>query len=141
MATSKQIAANRANALRSTGPRTVEGKKAASRNAYKHGLSRANTIEDSQMLTALAMKIAEAIEGLQINVEPHVPVAQAFLEVERVRRVQAALLVSENALTNITVLKTLIATERYARRASTLRRRVIAELLGQKQEFKVDYPN
>src|SRR5262249_5082897 len=39
MATTKQIAANRANALASTGPRTIEGKAAASRNALKHGLT------------------------------------------------------------------------------------------------------
>src|SRR6202011_1327388 len=32
-----RLAANRANALRSTGPRTPEGKSASSRNALKHG--------------------------------------------------------------------------------------------------------
>ena len=39
MATEKQIAANRANARRSTGPKTVAGKMASSRNAFRHGLS------------------------------------------------------------------------------------------------------
>jgi len=38
MATEKQIAANRANARLSTGPRTIAGKQRASRNAYRHGL-------------------------------------------------------------------------------------------------------
>jgi hypothetical protein len=38
MATDKQIAANRRNALLSTGPRSAEGKAAASRNALKTGL-------------------------------------------------------------------------------------------------------
>ena len=33
----KQLAANRANAMRSTGPRTDEGKEASSRNAVRHG--------------------------------------------------------------------------------------------------------
>jgi hypothetical protein len=35
----KQLAANRANAARSTGPRTPEGKLRASRNSRKHGLA------------------------------------------------------------------------------------------------------
>lgn len=33
----RQLAANRRNALKSTGPRTVEGKKRVARNALKHG--------------------------------------------------------------------------------------------------------
>jgi hypothetical protein len=39
MATEKQIAANRANAKRSTGPKTAAGRARSSRNAYRHGLS------------------------------------------------------------------------------------------------------
>ena len=38
MATAAQIAANRANAQKSTGPRTEAGKAASARNALKHGL-------------------------------------------------------------------------------------------------------
>lgn len=39
MPTPKQLAANRANAKKSTGPRTAAGKLASSRNSYKHGLT------------------------------------------------------------------------------------------------------
>ena len=39
MATAKQIEANRLNALKSTGPRTVEGKSASRLNAVTHGLA------------------------------------------------------------------------------------------------------
>jgi hypothetical protein len=39
MATARQIAANQANSLRSTGPRSPEGKAAARANSYKHGLT------------------------------------------------------------------------------------------------------
>src|SRR5271156_2016960 len=39
MATQLQIATNRRNALRSTGPRTVRGKSISRINALKHGLS------------------------------------------------------------------------------------------------------
>jgi hypothetical protein len=38
MATEKQIAANRRNAQKSTGPRSAEGKATSSRNAFKTGL-------------------------------------------------------------------------------------------------------
>jgi len=38
MATAAQVEANRANAQKSTGPRTPEGKEQASQNALKHGL-------------------------------------------------------------------------------------------------------
>jgi hypothetical protein len=38
MATEMQLKANRKNALKSTGPRTEEGKETASQNAIKHGL-------------------------------------------------------------------------------------------------------
>src|ERR1700730_10695090 len=39
MTTDVQIAANRANAQKSTGPRTAAGRLKSSRNAFRHGLS------------------------------------------------------------------------------------------------------
>src|SRR5688572_28422787 len=39
MASPAQIAANRANALKSTGPRTIEGRKRSSVSALRHGLT------------------------------------------------------------------------------------------------------
>jgi hypothetical protein len=39
MSSDSQLLANRLNALKSTGPRTIEGKAAVSQNAIKHGLS------------------------------------------------------------------------------------------------------
>src|SRR6478735_9425707 len=44
MATPAQIAANRANAQKSTGPRSVEGKSASRFNALKHGIDAASIV-------------------------------------------------------------------------------------------------
>ncbi len=48
MATEKQIAANRRNAQKSTGPRTQQGKTIASRNSQKHGLLTRKTVIHSE---------------------------------------------------------------------------------------------
>jgi hypothetical protein len=53
MASAKQIAANRRNAARSTGPRTLSGKKRASMNAIRHGLGVVGTPETSLDLDSL----------------------------------------------------------------------------------------
>src|SRR5690242_8124156 len=57
MPTTKQLEANRRNAKKSTGPRTPEGKAAASRNALKTGIdAKAETMlpfEDPAKLEAL----------------------------------------------------------------------------------------
>ena len=56
MATETQIAANRRNALKSTGPRTPEGKARVSQNALKHGLLSRHVLiagEDAAELGAL----------------------------------------------------------------------------------------
>jgi hypothetical protein len=54
MATLKQTIANRLNALRSTGPKSPEGKGRSRRNALKHGLSRLGAILPAAMADAIA---------------------------------------------------------------------------------------
>jgi low affinity Fe/Cu permease len=44
MTTSAQVAANQANAQRSTGPKTMQGKAISARNNFKHGCSGAFTV-------------------------------------------------------------------------------------------------
>ena len=51
--------ANRCNALKSTGPRSVAGKRASSQNSRKHGLSSAPDFESSSEYRALVALIAE----------------------------------------------------------------------------------
>src|ERR1022692_1896856 len=58
MATPAQITANRANAQKSTGPRSAEGKSASRFNALKHGMDAASVIipgEDPAIYDALAV--------------------------------------------------------------------------------------
>ena len=65
MAGERQIAANRRNAHKSTGPRSVEGKKRASRNAYRHGLAAGvgHSGKFTAEIDALASEIAAAATG------------------------------------------------------------------------------
>ena len=60
MASERQLAANRRNARKSTGPRSGAGKTRASRNAYRHGLtlSITSTAEYAKQLETLVRKIA-----------------------------------------------------------------------------------
>ena len=55
MASDKQIAANRANSKKSTGPKTAAGKQKSSRNAYRHGLSRPEPPDSSSVAKANAI--------------------------------------------------------------------------------------
>jgi len=80
MATAAQIIANRANAQKSTGPRTVEGKTASSLNALKHGADAASVIIPGEDPAEYERIVAEyhhdlqprrAIEQLQVNIIIH----------------------------------------------------------------------
>ena len=93
MASERQIAANRRNARKSTGPRSRAGRKRASRNAYRHGLtlSITPTAAYAQQLDKLAREIASDTKDV-IVLERARAVAQAELELARVRRAKVALI-------------------------------------------------
>jgi hypothetical protein len=88
MATERQIAANRRNAVKSTGPRSSAGKRRARRNSYRHGLSVAAAGRPEQV-ERLARKIAGADGDAMIleqarSVEPNWP--------QQIRRMRASLI-------------------------------------------------
>jgi hypothetical protein len=59
MASERQIAANRRNAQKSTGPRSVSGAKRSSRNAHRHGLTKRISTENfEKQLDMLTRQIA-----------------------------------------------------------------------------------
>jgi len=93
MASERQIAANRRNARKSTGPRSGAGKRRASRNAYRHGLtlSMASTAAFAKQLDNLAREIAGNTDDA-ITLERAREIAQAELDLARVRRAKVALI-------------------------------------------------
>ena len=88
MASTKQVAAGRRNAQKSTGPRTQSGKARSSRNALKHGLSADQVVmldEDPAAFEALR-------DDLYDHYQPADPVAKHLVEqvaasIWRLRRV------------------------------------------------------
>jgi hypothetical protein len=93
MASERQIAANRRNARKSTGPRSGAGRNRASRNAYRHGLTLniTSTAAFAKQLDKLARKIAGNTDDA-ITLERAREIAQAELELARVRRAKVALI-------------------------------------------------
>jgi hypothetical protein len=76
MATEAQIEANRANAQKSTGPRTPEGKEKAAQNSLKHGLFTRETVirgEDEA-------EFAEYRENLLSQLIPGTPLEETLAE-------------------------------------------------------------
>lgn len=76
MTTDKQIVANRQNALKSTGPRTQEGKELTRRNSIKHGLLSKDLIireENSRDLHAL-------MEDLFTTLQPQGKIEEVLTE-------------------------------------------------------------
>ena len=93
MATERQITANRRNARRSTGPRSRAGRKRASRNSYRHGLSSgvATSAEFAKHVKSLARKIA-GCGADAVSLEVARAVARAEFELAQIRRVRVALI-------------------------------------------------
>jgi hypothetical protein len=87
MASEKQIAANRRNAQRSTGPKTPEGKAASRLNALKHGLVAEDavvTLEDEETFNELRNSILDHLQPvgpLETALVHQIAVAQRRLAV------------------------------------------------------------
>ncbi len=124
MASEKQIAANRANATCSTGPRSAVGKLRSSRNAYRHGLSCPLRFDPatSAKVEAIARVLVDDGAG-----EPQLAAASAFAEAQlkllRIRAVRSEM--NENidpGRCDTKKLRRLAALDRYERLAHTRRR-------------------
>ena len=97
MASERQIAANRRNAQKSTGPKSKSGKKLSSMNALRHGLSVPMSTEGSEaQLKKLMRQFAPGASG-EKTLGLAERAAKAQLELARARRVGNAMI--ERALT------------------------------------------
>ena len=92
MASERQIAANRRNARKSTGPRSGAGKQRVRQNAFRHGLSLpVTTMIGSQKIELLARKIAgPAVD--QITLSFARAAAEAEIDLVRIRQTKVALI-------------------------------------------------
>jgi hypothetical protein len=105
MATERQIAANRRNAQKSTGPRSVSGKKRASKNAFRHGLCTpmagpafARAVEHLACRLVRDGADASALGSAR-------EAAEGMLDLERVRRFEVALIARVSAFGRLDVPK------------------------------------
>jgi hypothetical protein len=92
MASKRQIEANRQNARGSTGPRSSAGKRLASRNAIRHGLTvRLSGPAFERAAESLARKLAGNTDDA-LTLELARTAAEAELELTRVRQTRTALI-------------------------------------------------
>ena len=110
MASERQIAANRENAKRSTGPRTEAGKLRSSRNAFKHGLS------------SPGLGPFSGLSGARLSPDL-TDIALSQLELSRVRRARTGLIASLLKAPNARLLKQLKGLSRYERAAHAKRKK------------------
>lgn len=128
MATEKQIKANRENAKRSTGPKTLAGRLKSSRNALRHGLSVPVSAETSPPPSRFAELLA--LEGAsQLQKLALVEFAQAQTLLQRVAAVRKGLLTELDFQSpSNEQMRRLAALERYECRAYRQRRRAADRL-------------
>jgi hypothetical protein len=120
VASERQIAANRRNAAKSTGPRTAVGKSRARSNALHHGLTRSlfANADTAQAIEDLAREIAGHRDDVFMLAQAQV-VAEYEVELARIRFVKVALIERAMSLgTKGPAIKTKFIAERFSASAA-----------------------
>jgi hypothetical protein len=95
MTSDKQAQANRQNALKSTGPKTAEGKAAVRLNALKHGLLSQEVLlpgEDRAALEELSARLADELQPVgELEALLVEQITAAAWRLRRLRRVEAGI--------------------------------------------------
>ena len=91
----KKLEANRRNALKSTGPKSLEGKKQVSRNALKHGLTAEKFVVIGENIKELERFRDRMIEALKpVGIEQEV-IAEKIIELairlKRIKNIEAGM--------------------------------------------------
>jgi hypothetical protein len=142
MTSARKTIANRANARGSTGPKTARGKSRAAKNARRHGLSLPIVSDPtrSPQVERLARTIAGEKATADVLAAARV-IAEAQLDLLRIRAVRRTLIVrylsddddhlsaaAEGTPKIEDPIKTLLAVDRYERRAFSQRKFAIRAL-------------
>ena len=126
MATDKQVAANRANARKSTGPRTEAGRRRAAQNALRHGLS--IPLERDPAVRERTLHLADSILREHGNAasEQALELAAAQLDLERIGHVRShAMLRLKLDVPSPEQIWRLASIDRYEHQARRRRRRAM----------------
>lgn len=140
MVSDKQLAANRRNAKRSTGPRTPAGKSTASRNALRHGLSTPSTLNGplplryETLATALAAGRAPLADMARLAAELRLNLNQ--IENSRLFQLRAAMVAMDTSFpcpgiedlegkAVLALAGEMVKLERYARRLRSRLRKIM----------------
>ncbi|WP_439374571.1 hypothetical protein [Bradyrhizobium sp. DASA03120] len=126
MASHRQIEANRSNAKRSTGPKTVHGKAKSSLNALRHGLA-STCKQDDPAFATLMVAIGSGLR-CEIGSYAAAAIAEAKCKLWRVRRVRQALLAALWDGPAADIVPRLDGLERYERSALAAQKRAVRSL-------------
>lgn len=127
MASEKQIAANRRNAMRSTGPKSRLGKFRSSRNALRHGFSLGLALDSASIRRVNSLKRKLLGKGASKDMEQAAEeFARAQIHISRIRETQSKALAELARLSegdHTKAVRRLAALDRYERYAFTMRER------------------
>lgn len=129
MASAAQIAANRANSAKSTGPKSAAGKARSSRNAFLHGLSR-EPEADPERVDAIAKVI---IERLGVAPDDAAALAEAH-EIATAMCLERINLLRQLAMSHRSMVpppEMLDALFRHEDRANRRKQRLLRRILGE----------
>lgn len=135
MTSQRKIAANRSNSLRSSGPRTAEGKRKASGNSRRHGwaalarrLPAASPVIE-QLAKTLCGDAQDAAMLAQARIVATNELMRSAMQLQKIRRIETLLAEVDEPAALELASPEIDRFERYEARAWTRQRRAMRKLL------------